>query len=610
MEPLLEFIKNTRGFDFTGYKRASLIRRIRKRMAEVGVGTIDQYQAVLDNQPEEFTQLFNTVLINVTAFLRDTEAWEYLAENTLPSILAQKSADDTIRIWSAGCASGEEAYTLAVLVCEALGEERFRRGVKIYATDVDDEALVAARHGVYTSKALHAAFPTEQIARYFEEVTTGLGFRKDLRPSLIFGRHDLVQDPPISRVDLLVCRNTLMYFTADMQRRILANFHFALNPSGHLFLGRSEALITRSDLFSIEDLRYRVFSPRPLERHGTSRPAPAPPLPLAEGPPGLIDAAIEASPVAQILLDADELVVAVNRHARALFGVTSDDIGRPFKELEVSYRPVELRSTIERVLREWRTATLPEVEFEVGPGSVEYLEIQVTPIGQDARTGGLSMTFMQVGRYQALRGQLERSQRELETAYAELQSTVEELETTNEELQCTNEELETTNEELHSTNEELETMNEQLQSTNEELETINHELEERSSELDDVNSFLESILSSLAFGVAVLNQQLSVRVWNRTAEDMWGLRADEVNGQHFLNLDIGLPVDQLRTPVRRCLDDQSDMDQVTLEAVNRRGRPVTCDVTILPQRSREETVGVIVIMQAVREGERASSAND
>ena len=599
LEELLSFIKESRGFDFTAYKRASLTRRIVKRMGVAGVETFSEYRRVLEDTPEEFTDLFNTVLINVTAFMRDPEAWGYLGDTVVPGIVAQKAREDPIRVWSAGCASGQEAYSLAVLLCEVVGEDRFRNHVKIYATDVDDDALVAARHGVYPSKELRAAFSSAQVSRYFEEIgNTGLGFRKDLRRSLIFGRHDLVQDPPISRVDLLVCRNTLMYFTAETQRRILTNFHFALNEHGVLFLGRSEALITSTDLFAVEDIGHHVFTPRPVGRR---------PRPMAvelsgpdDGPQGLVDAAVEASPVAQIIVGSDQRVVAVNRHARSLFGIRPDQVGSAFKDLQVSYRPVELRSVLERVLREWRAATLADVEFETGPGSVDYLEIHVAPIGADARTGGTSVTFQQVGRYRALRDELERSQRELETAYEELQSTVEELETTNEELLSTNEELETTNEELHSTNEELETMNEELQSTNEELETINHELGQRSSELDEVNSFLESILSSLAFGVAVLNRDMGIRVWNRTAEDMWGLRAEEVEGQHFLNLDIGLPVDQLRMAVRHCLGGQSDIEQVRRAAVNRRGRPVHCDVTVLPQRSGAEIAGVIVIMQVAQ----------
>ena len=600
---LLNHIKETRGFDFSGYKRASLTRRIRKRMEEVGAADYAAYRVELEKRPDEFTDLFNTVLINVTSFLRDTEAWDYLTQTTIPALLADKAEDDPIRVWSAGCASGQEAYSIAIVLAEVLGEERFRRTVKLYATDVDDDALVTARHGVYASKDLLAAFPAETVSRYFEEANGGLGFRKDLRRALIFGRHDLVQDPPISRVDLLVCRNTLMYFTADTQRNILSNFHFALSPTGYLFLGKSEALITRSDMFSVEDIRFHVFSPRPQpNRTPRQLRAVAASMPAEVGVGrDLIQAAVESSPVAQIIVDSDQRLLAVNRHARSLFGIAIDQVGQPFRDLQLSYRPVELRSILERVMVDWRPATLAEVEFETSPGVLEYLEIHVTPIGQESLGGGTSITFLQVGRYRALREELERSQRELETAYEELQSTVEELETTNEELQSTNEELETTNEELHSTNEELETMNEELQSTNEELETINDELEQRSTELDNVNSFLESILSSLAFGVTVLTAQMEVRVWNRRAEDMWGLRADEVQGQHFLNLDIGLPVDNLRAPVRRCLTGTADMERVRLEAVNRRGRPIVCEVTILPQKSGDAIVGAIVIMQVADE---------
>ncbi|HET6793650.1 MAG TPA: CheR family methyltransferase, partial [Acidimicrobiales bacterium] len=372
LEPLLTFIKESRGFDFTGYKRGSLTRRIRKRMGMVGAATFAEYRQLLDSRPEEFTELFNTILINVTGFFRDRDAWRYLAETTLPAILAGKDLDDPIRVWSAGVASGQEAYSLAVLLCDVLGEERFRHAVKLYATDLDEDALTTARHGVYPRKDVHAAFTEDQVNRYFEEDNSGLAFRKDLRRSLIFGRHDLVQDPPISRVDLLVCRNTLMYFVADTQRRILSSFHFALNASGYLFLGKSEALITRTDLFTTEDVRFHMFAKRPLnDRHrlrANTRP-PTLPTPVQHAH-NLLESALEASPLAQVIVDAEQKVVAVNRHARSLFGIGSEQVGQPFKDLQVSYRPVELRSVLDQVLRDWRAASVPDVEFEPSPGSV------------------------------------------------------------------------------------------------------------------------------------------------------------------------------------------------------------------------------------------------
>jgi two-component system CheB/CheR fusion protein len=603
LERLLEYVREARGFDFTGYKRPSLIRRITKRMQAVGAEDYAAYEELLEAQPDEFPELFDTILINVTGFLRDRDAWAYLAGDVIPQVVGDRPPGSVIRVWSAGCASGEEVYSLAVLLCEAVGESRFRESVKIYGTDADEEALAQARQGRYSGKAVREAFSEEQISRFFEPDDGRNGdscvFRKDLRRSVIFGRHDLVRDPPISKVDLLLCRNTLMYFNAETQRRILTAFHFALNQGGFLFLGKSEALVTRTNLFVLENTDHHVFSKRGPRQH--ERPVPTVPTTSAavrvETRVELLDAAYEASPVAQLVIDRDGRLELANRHARWLFALGLGDVGRAFKDLELSYRPVELRSRIEQVLLDRRPVTVGDVEFELPGGGIEFLEVQILPLGGPDSAGGVSLTFAQVGRHKLLRDELERSQRELETAYEELQSTVEELETTNEELQSTNEELETTNEELHSTNEELETMNEELQSTNEELETINAELRQRTQDLDDSNAFLESILTSLGSGVAVLDRQMAVRIWNRQAEDLWGLRAEEVQGHHFLNLDIGLPVDDLRQQIRAAANGQTEQARVVLTAVNRRGRTIECAVTITPllgaDRSSE---GVIIRM--------------
>ena len=255
---LLDYLKDTRGFDFTGYKPTSLERRIQKRMAEVGVADYRDYQDYLEVTPDEFTDLFDTILINVTSFFRDQPAWDHLAEEPLPKLLEQVPAPNPIRVWSAGCASGEEAYTAAIVLAEALGEEDFKARVKIYATDVDEEALTTARHAHYTRDQLK---PVDQklVERYFESAPGGYNFRPDLRRHVIFGRHDLVQDAPISRIDLLISRNTLMYFTAETQSRILSNFNFALRDTGFLFLGKSEMLVTHTDLFSPYSLKWRTF---------------------------------------------------------------------------------------------------------------------------------------------------------------------------------------------------------------------------------------------------------------------------------------------------------------------------------------------------------------
>ena len=258
LEVLLDYLRRSRGFDFTGYKRTSLRRRIDKRMQDVGVDSYLRYLDHLEVDPEEFTQLFNTILLNVTSFFRDPPTWDYLAAEILPRILADKGEGEPVRIWSAGCASGEEAYTLAMVTAEVMGADAARERVKIYATDVDEEALDQARQARYTAKQVEGV-PPELLERYFERNGDGYMVSKDLRRSVIFGRHDLLQDAPISRIDLLVCRNTLMYLNSETQSRVLARFSFALHEGGYLMLGKAEMLLTHANLFSSVDLKRRVF---------------------------------------------------------------------------------------------------------------------------------------------------------------------------------------------------------------------------------------------------------------------------------------------------------------------------------------------------------------
>ena len=602
-ESLLAFIRDERGFDFTGYKRPSLQRRIAKRMQDIGVEGFGAYEDLLKNDGNEFAQLFNTILINVTSFFRDEVAWDFLGEQILPTMLKTKETAEPLRVWSTGCASGEEAYTLAMVLAEALGEETFRARVKIYATDVDEEALTQGRHAAYDAKAVEAV-PAALREKYFEHVNSSFVFRAELRRSVIFGRHDLIHDPPISRVDLLVSRNTLMYFDADTQEQILRSFHFALRDHGVLFLGKAEAIANRSQLFEPVDLKRRVFRKVPREE-GPARvvreaPEDGHELSRLATETLIKEAGFEAAPTAQLVVDPEGRLSMANLQARMFFSLAPRDIGRPIQDLEVSFRPVELRSRIEQAYTERHAITLRDVEWRVGE-DLRFVDVQVVPlIASTGEAVGCGITFTDVTRYQRLQQALTESKREVETAYEELQSTVEELETTNEELQSTNEELETTNEELQSTNEELETMNEELQSTNEELSTINDELQQRTDELNDTNAYLEGILSSLNAAVVVLDREFEIRGWNKAARELWGLIEDEVHGKHFLNLDIGLPVEQLRAPIRKVLAGE-EMQPLTVPAVNRRGRQIECRITTTPLGPPAEIRGVILLMEVVEE---------
>lgn len=602
-EALLTHLKRTRGFDFTGYKRSSLKRRVQRRLQMINIESYGDYIDHLEVHPEEFGLLFDMVLINVTNFFRDMPAWEFLASNIIPRIIDSKKVGDTIRIWSAGCASGEEAYTIAILMTEALGVDQYRERVKIYASDIDEATLAVARQASYPARAV-AGVPQPLLEKYFENTDIRCNFRKDLRRSIIFGRHDLVQDAPISRIDLLVCRNTLMYFNAETQSKILSRFHFALNDNGFLFLGKAEMLFTHANLFQPVDLRRRVFKrvPRVTLRDRLAVMTRARDEEAADNLAKHVrfrEAAFDASPIAQLVADLNGFVVLANERARMLLGINAKDLGRALQELEVSYRLPELRVRVEEAHTERRPAVLKEVDWLTSAGDVRTLDVQVAPLFDNAYVLlGLSITFADVTRYRHLQEEIEHSNQELETAYEELQSTNEELETTNEELQSTVEELETTNEELQSTNEELETMNEELQSANEELQTMNEELHRRTDELNQVNSFLESILTSMRGSVVVVDREMSVLVWSPKAEDLWGLRPNETEGKNFLALDFGLPVEQLKTPIRACLSAESDYESLTLNAINRRGKPIHCRVTCMPlyNNSSDHVRGVILLM--------------
>jgi two-component system, chemotaxis family, CheB/CheR fusion protein len=601
-DELLDLLKRSRGFDFSGYKRASLIRRVRRRMQMVGAETYGDYMAILRGDPAEFDHLFNTVLINVTSFFRDTIPWGYLAEEILPQLFEGKEEGAPIRAWSAGCATGQEAFTLAMVLAEALGVEKFLQRVKIYATDLDEDALTYARAATYTEKEV-SAVPALLLERYFERSGAKFVFRKDMRRAVIFGRNDLVRHAPISRIDILVCRNTLMYFDAATQAKIVSRFHFALNEGGYLLLGKAETLSAHPSLFAPLDIQKRVFR-RIGPHHRAER------LPVAWRDPtgkneneiergALCDASFEKSAVAQFVVTRRGLLALANERARTLFRLGPADVGRSFHDLELSYRPLELRSHIEQLFLDERPMKLIETPWPLGPEE-RWFDVALTPIYGDKRVlEAVNVTFDDVSNFRRVKNELNQSHADLQAAYEELQSTNEELETTNEELQSTVEELETTNEELQSTNEELETMNEELQAINEEHGVANLQLRETGQELRDLNSYLEAIFASLGGGVAIIDPEMRVRIWNRRAEDLWGIRADEAVNHHFLDLDIGLPVTELKPIIRAAMNDGGASHEITVRAVNRRGRTIQCRVVSTPLMTpgSDRPQGAIVVME-------------
>jgi two-component system, chemotaxis family, CheB/CheR fusion protein len=600
-EDLLDHIHRNHGFDFRGYKRSSLRRRVERRMQAVGIADFGAYLAVLEAEPREYPQLLDSILINVTSFFRDPPAWKALGEKVLPKLLGQTEADEPIRVWSAGCATGEEPYSLAMSLIELMGLDAFQRRVKVYATDLDEDALSFARNATYETERV-SAVPDELRSKYFEVVNGRCIFRRDLRKSIIFGRHNLLLDAPISKIDLLTCRNLLIYLDVETQARVLPRLHYALNENGILFLGKAETQLAHSKLFEAVDLRCRIFRRRTnggvraffggMEWRGSTKQPPAPRI-----LEGLLNAC--ASPV--IGVSTDGTLLYANAGAQRMFGIGPADFGEAFQDLQVSYRPVELRNRIDEAVQGRRPIRIEDMPYARSAAENHRLTIEVVPFFSDnGRHLGTAIVFCDDTRLYEAQQQLATVNNMLDTTVEELQSANEELETTNEEIQSTNEELETTNEELQSANEELETTNEELRSTNDELETANEELRLRSEQLDAYRVHTELVLGSIRTGIVVLDAQRQVTSWNRWNENMWGLRMEEAKGRVLFGLDIGVPIERLRPAVDAALSGQTP-EPVRLDALDRRGRPITCEIMISPLSANGDVSGAVIAIDDITE---------
>jgi two-component system CheB/CheR fusion protein len=546
---LIEKLHLEHGVDFRDYKEPSLLRRVQRRMAQVHLDTFESYITYLDRTPSEKAELINSILINVTRFFRDPEAWATLRDDVLPRLLEDAAVTRSLRVWSAGCSSGEEPYTAAILIAEALGHQARDFDVKIYATDVDDDALATGRAGLYRLEQLKDV-PEELFGRYFLQEGQAFRFRRDVRKWCIFGRHDLAQDPPLSHIDLLICRNVLIYFGTELQDRIFPRFQYAIRDRGYLFLGKSETMLSRSRRFAPVNFKWRIFERLPTAAEG---PGPLTIVPTeggrevraarGDGPHAVsrLQAIVEMLNSAVVVIDPSDTIALWNPAAERMFDVSAyNALGRKFRDLDISYRIEGLRSRVEEVKTTHSNAHLEGARFTRRSGQEIHVSIAVSPLYIDRRRlGGILVIADDVTDMASLRDEVARVTEQSATANEELQSTNEELETTNEELQSTNEELETTNEELQSTNEELETTVEELRSINAELATLNAELERRTTELNHLDRYHKGVLDGADEAVFVLDGQRSVSTWNRTAARLWGLRSEDAVGRLFPMLPIG-----------------------------------------------------------------------
>jgi two-component system CheB/CheR fusion protein len=446
-----------------------------------------------------------------------------------------------------------------MLLAEHLGEAANSYTVKIYGTDVDEEALTAARHALYRTEQLKDV-PDRLIDRYFVRDGQLYRFRRDIRRWCIFGSHNLTQAPPLSHIDLLVCRNVLIYFTSELQDRILTRFHYSIREDGFLFLGRSESLLARSRLFTPVQLKWRIFQRTPAAARQVGAVLPeatlaaqpgAPARTEAPAPAARVQRALEALPAAVMVVDMSDTILSWNPAAEAMFDIpVASALGRKFRDLDVSYRVEGLRARIEDVKGRHAPSRMDDVTFTRRNGDVVHADMTIAPLFESYRLIGVLVYAVEATEHARLKEQMARIAEQHATAIEELQSTNEELETTNEELQSTNEELETTNEELQSTNEELETTVEELQAANSELGALNAELEGRSAELKRVDAYHLSLLNSMEPSIFVTDRALVVTTWNQPSERMWGLRAEQAVGRDLAALPL---VDMVRA-LRPALD--------------------------------------------------------
>ena len=549
---ILEQVSRQASIDFRPYKTTTILRRIGRRMTITHNRTMSDYLEYLKTHPEEVGELVKAFLINVTQFFRDAEAFTYLRREILPDLIVKgRARDRVLRFWAAGCATGEEPYSLAMLITEMLGEELSDWSVKIFATDLDDAAISFARRGVYTENLLKG-LPAEYSSRFFEHTEHGYRIAKALRQMVIFGQQDLSRSAPFPRIDLVLCRNVLIYFTPELQEYVLNQFAYSLSNGGYLFLGKAETVRPVQSFYELINKRWKVYrcignalpsARRPnsselssarVEHHSSSIPARrngqqhsdqghqhALPVQDVGQLRRYNELLLRFLPIGVVVIDRSYRVLTANSTARRLLGLRDAATEQDFLHAIRGIPYAEVRNAIDTVFRERNIATLPEVELAINTGgSGRFIHLSIAVMQLESETPELAtLSVTDVTEQVQSKRQLEATQaeqkqltqelsstnkrlndmnKELLDANEELQVANEELMLTHEELQASIEEFETTNEELQATNEELETNNEELQATNEELETTNDELRARTGELQEATIMLESERGHLA----------------------------------------------------------------------------------------------------------------
>ncbi|MCB2180518.1 MAG: PAS domain-containing protein [Desulfobulbaceae bacterium] len=566
LQKICILLRSRTGHDFSLYKKNTILRRLERRMHVHQIDEVKDYVTYLQKSEVEADILFKELLIGVTNFFRDAQAFEALRGKILPELLKEKPDGDTLRVWVAGCSSGEEAYSVAILLQEVMEDLGRRFNVQIFGTDIDEDAVNAARAGIYPA-SIAGDVSALRLKRWFSKQDNQYRIKKSIREMLVFAEQSIIKDPPFTKLDLICCRNLLIYLGPELQKRLIPLFHYSLKPNGILFLGSSEAIGQALDLFAVVDKKWKIYKRKSLSaaaaRLGLELPvAPA----IRESTQPQLPEPIRKTEELSAFQLVETILQQVNAPPCVIIDETSNIIyvhGRTGKYLEPAMGKVSvnildmarpgLKMDLAAAIR-GATANQQEcirhgvaIEHEGGHLSIDLI---VKPVLDHRALRGLMMVIFQeidlpAKKKSAVKQSstrkkndtVENLEQELQYTRENLQTTIEELETANEELKSTNEELQSTNEELQSTNEELETSKEELQSLNEEAATVNAELQSRIDELSITNDDMKNLLDSTQIATIFLDIDLCVRRFTPKAVDIIPLSG----------IDAGRPINHFAT---------------------------------------------------------------